>query len=671
VSLVNRLFSIILMAVCIIVLPAGGFVLYYRAEAKQSIIDLQKSITEMAAQMTERETRDFIRRFERLMTSDSEQVSLPLLNRALRQNPEFLYISFFNIRTKKNFNGGNALFSQLFSGINPENTPLFHTVRRSGKAGISDFENFYNVPVCRLVYPLGKDWYAFAVISASELVGRLSRQHMGKSGGLMLASADGNALSLSPYTENFSQEDIKGILGGASVFEYSGDRNVYIGNYARVGGQNVYLIAAESKNEAFAGISRITLIMLFFLLAMVTSFYFVALIFAAKISGPVKALADSAELVSKGDFTAAVREKSDFRELSVLLYSFNSMIKELKRYHGIQVEKVLEEKKKLELLVSLIRDGIILCGSDGELIYCNDTAREILRGDCEAEPKRSELKSRLYGLTRLRGIKADGTYELSCRGKIKVYSVVVRKLESRVQDSGVFITFHDITLDRNMQRMKDDFFHAVAHDVRVPLMTMQGYIHLLAREFPEGTRQAAYVANVKGAGERLFRLLENMLDVSRLDSDGFTPALNKTDAMQPVKEAADGFKLLCAEKGVKLTVKDTFSEPREIMMDAQLMRRVIENLLSNALKFTPAGGAVTVSAGAEKDKIFYSVEDTGPGIPEDKLDTVFNKYTQLDNPAREKGFGLGLAICRKIVNMHHGRIWAEKSETGALFKIEL
>ena len=106
--------------------------------------------------------------------------------------------------------------------------------------------------------------------------------------------------------------------------------------------------------------------------------------------------------------------------------------------------------------------------------------------------------------------------------------------------------------------------------------------------------------------------------------------------------------------------------------DSSLLRRVVENLLSNAWKFTPEGGAVTASVKAEGDALLFTVADTGPGIPAGQLEAVFEKYKRLKSGEGEAGFGLGLAIARKIVELHGGRLWVEsKPGEGSVFKIKL
>jgi signal transduction histidine kinase len=227
------------------------------------------------------------------------------------------------------------------------------------------------------------------------------------------------------------------------------------------------------------------------------------------------------------------------------------------------------------------------------------------------------------------------------------------------------MVLRDVTLERKMQQMKDDFFHSVAHDLRAPLLTMQGYIKLLEKEFPAEARQAGYVRNVKDSSDRLFKLLENILDISRMEAGQLKPDWKKIGAAEFLSSAAESFRPLFEEKKIVFSVDTSGAGKAEFNGDASLLRRVLENLLSNAWKFTPAGGKAAASAGLDASGgVLFTVSDSGPGIPADQLEAVFEKYKRLKSGEGENGFGLGLAIARKIVEIHGGKIWAEAGPRG-------
>jgi len=670
VTLLNRLLLFVFGAGLIPLLPGGIFLFYFQSKAKKDISSLQQNVSQMGSLMMEREAQDLSRRFERMWDTEESYVNRKSLERALKNNPEFLYLAFTGADGREVLSGGAPELRRYFGYLDLAGDPQFLKASRDGRAALGRFEMIFDMPVCRLVYPLGNGYYAFAAVNLRDLFEKLRSQRLGATGGLLLADAEGNALPLSGSFEKFDGARVRAILASGPVFELEGRAGPYIGAAARVRGFDLYVVALENRAEAFAGVNRMTWLMAFFLLAVGTAFYFSSLVFSRRLAGPVAALMDGAARVSAGQFKGPVSETTEFSELSDLLRAFNSMMREVDRYHGIQVEKVFEEKQKLELLVSLIHDAIILADMRGELLYANAAARAVLGPD--AGPGENEgLRRRIADLVYKKAQSKSGVVELQQGGETKYYRVSVQTLSAKTQNPAVFMVMRDITLERKIQKMKEDFFHSVAHDLRAPLLTMQGYIKLLEREFEPGAKQAGYVRSVKDSSDRLFKLLENILDISRMEAGQLKPDLQKTNAAEFLAASAEGFRALFEEKKITFTVETAGAQGLDFSADSSLLRRVLDNLLSNAWKFTPEGGRVTASVRAEGGRALFAVSDSGPGIPADQLETIFEKYKRLKAGEGESGFGLGLAIARKIVEMHGGKIWAEAGPGGGVFKFNV
>jgi signal transduction histidine kinase len=669
VTLLNRLLLFVFGAGLIPLVPGGLFLFYFQSKAKADISSLHRNVSQMGALMMEREAQDLSRRFERMWDTDESYVNRKSLERALKNNPEFLYLAFTGPDGRELLSGGAPELKRYFGYLDLSGDPLFAKAAREGRAALGRFEMVFDMPVCRLVYPLGGGYYAFAAVNLRDLFEKLRTQRLGATGGLLLSDSYGNALPLSGSFGRFRAEEVRALLAGGAVFEMEGRDGTYIGAAARVRGFDLYVLAIEDRAEAFGGVNRITWLMAFFLLAVGTAFYFSSLLFTRRLSGPLADLLAGAGRVSSGEFKTPVSEETEFAELSELLRAFNSMMREVDRYHGIQVEKVFEEKQKLELLVSLIHDAIILADLRGELLYANAAAKAILGAD--AAPGENEtLRRRIAGLVYQKARSASGVVELEAGGEKKYYRASVQTLAARTQTPAVFMVLRDITLERKIQKMKEDFFHSVAHDLRAPLLTMQGYIKLLEKEFAPEARQAGYVRNVKESSDRLFKLLENILDISRMEAGQLKPEMSLVNASEFLVSAAEGYRALFEEKKIKFIVDGSAAAKAEVFADPALLRRVMDNLLSNAWKFTPEGGTVTALAAASGGTVLFTVADSGPGVPAGQLETVFEKYKRLKQAEGESGFGLGLAIARKIVELHGGKIWAEAGE-GGLFKFSI
>jgi signal transduction histidine kinase len=222
----------------------------------------------------------------------------------------------------------------------------------------------------------------------------------------------------------------------------------------------------------------------------------------------------------------------------------------------------------------------------------------------------------------------------------------------------------DITRQREVTRMKDEFLSVVSHELRTPLTAIRGSLGLLAsgrmgRLEERGQRMLEIAAQNSG---RLVRLINDLLDIEKIESGREGMKREAVELARLVGEVLESLQPLAEAAGVKLEA--TVASP-PIVADPDRILQVLTNLVSNAVKFSTPGGTVLVRAEAREKDVLVTVRDEGRGIPSDKLEAVFERFQQVDSSdAREKGgTGLGLPIARSIVQQHGGRLWAE-SEFG-------
>lgn len=234
---------------------------------------------------------------------------------------------------------------------------------------------------------------------------------------------------------------------------------------------------------------------------------------------------------------------------------------------------------------------------------------------------------------------------------------------------GAVVTFRDVTERRAVEKMKEEFISVVSHELRTPLTSIRGALGLLASgklaHDPVGGQRMLEIA--VGATDRLMRMIDDILDLERMASGRVTMAKKACDAAELMVQAAEVMRPLAENAGVVLAVAP---QPAELWADPDRIVQTLTNLLSNAIKFSPAGTTVFLDAEGRRAKVVFRVKDSGRGIPPDKLDSIFGRFQQVDaSDARKKGgAGLGLAICRSIVQQHGGRIWVESgSGTGSTF----
>lgn len=229
---------------------------------------------------------------------------------------------------------------------------------------------------------------------------------------------------------------------------------------------------------------------------------------------------------------------------------------------------------------------------------------------------------------------------------------------------GAVVVFRDVTQRREVDRMKDEFLAVVSHELRTPLTSIQGSLGLLSGgrmgELPE--RAGSLVAVALQSTERLTRLINDLLDIERMDS-GIRPlnvtSLEAADLLRAASRQIDG---LAASAGVRVEV--VAAEGR-VLADEDSVMQTLMNLLGNAIKFSSADSSVRLDAQSRGGQVHFRVSDDGRGIPMGKLESIFERFAQVDSSdtRQQGGTGLGLTICRSIVERHGGRIWVE-SEAG-------
>ncbi|MGH2460072.1 MAG: ATP-binding protein, partial [Chloroflexota bacterium] len=218
---------------------------------------------------------------------------------------------------------------------------------------------------------------------------------------------------------------------------------------------------------------------------------------------------------------------------------------------------------------------------------------------------------------------------------------------------GAVVTFRDVTERRLVEKMKDEFISVVSHELRTPLTSIRGSLGLLASgllgDLPDRGKRMLEIA-VKNT-DRLVRLINDILDIERIESGRVTMDKRACDASDLVAQASDVMRSLADSAGVRL---EAFSDNARLFVDSDRIIQVLTNLLSNAIKFSPEQGSVVVTGERRADGFWFRVTDQGRGIPLDKLETIFERFQQVDaSDSREKGgAGLGLAICRSIVLQH-------------------
>ena len=343
------------------------------------------------------------------------------------------------------------------------------------------------------------------------------------------------------------------------------------------------------------------------------------------------------------------------------------------------LERTESQRMRLAQIFGSTSDGIMLVNLTGGLESANGRAGELLDFDASRTEGRGladVLAPHLQALGEPDGIEAtlgalfenpgrggEGDLALTAAGRI-LHWVARPTTDAGGQIAGLTLTFQDVTQEREVSRMKSDFVSFVTHQLRTPLSGIKWMLELAA-EAPAGDSDiGSYVQDAREAADRLIVLVNELLDISRLESGRLAIESTPTDVAALTAEVVKELALLVEEKGHRLAVHGTDGAAL-VMADPRLLREVVMNLTSNAIKYTAPGGDVTMEISHAKGELEWTIRDSGIGISKESQRRLFEKFYRADNALTMEadGTGLGLYLVRLIVERFGGRVWCE-SEVG-------
>ncbi|HXA17392.1 MAG TPA: two-component regulator propeller domain-containing protein [Thermoanaerobaculia bacterium] len=356
-------------------------------------------------------------------------------------------------------------------------------------------------------------------------------------------------------------------------------------------------------------------------------------------------------------------------------------------------ERAAEANKQLsrskQLILNSAGDGIFGLDEDGIATFVNPSAARMLEWPVE------ELVGKNLHLL-IHADSPDAGLSLSscevCSGGAQGATLISRTANFRrrsgrsfpveyaagtiVDDGdkgGVVVTFRDVTERLAVEQLKSEFVSTVSHELRTPLTSIRGALGLLSSGMlgPIAEKGHRMLEIAVTNTDRLVRLINDILDLERIDSGKVALTRGPVDAQTVLMQATEGLQSIAEKADVRIVVQ---AATGTLWGDSDRIIQTLTNLLGNAIKFSPRQGTVTVSGRAEEGDFVFCVADEGRGVPAEKLETIFERFSQVDtSDSRDKGgSGLGLAICESIVAAHGGRIWAEKNDpVGSRFQFTI
>jgi len=320
---------------------------------------------------------------------------------------------------------------------------------------------------------------------------------------------------------------------------------------------------------------------------------------------------------------------------------------------------LVREREETATLIETMADGVVAADARGTIVTLNQAARRLLGyGPDDPFPALAELfhekAARDLVATVLSGDEAE-PQELERVGHTLL--VTGRALPN----GGGLLVIRDVTELRRLEAMRRDFVANVSHELKTPLTSIAGYAETLASEASPGTQTERFVRPILSNARRMHRLVDDLLDLSRIESGRWQPDPERVDVRGLADEAWAAFADRARERRIQFTT--AVGNVRYVTADSEALRQVLTNLLDNALRHTPPGGRITVSLEPAPGGMTVSVADTGSGIAPEHLPRIFERFYRAD-PGRsreEGGTGLGLAIVKHLVEAHGGRVEAHSS----------
>jgi signal transduction histidine kinase/CheY-like chemotaxis protein len=349
---------------------------------------------------------------------------------------------------------------------------------------------------------------------------------------------------------------------------------------------------------------------------------------------PIRSLNQGTEAIVKGDYDHRIELKGR-DELSILAERFNYMAEVLANR-----EKRLQQKKvELEELNLTLERKV-----DSRTKALREKQEEVNRKYIEIESANEELQASYFQL------QSTATELEEAQSKLQENYNILKAMNEELQRAN---------------EVKNKFLSIMSHELRTPLTVINGYLSLvLDKNYGNPTKELRdIIAVVKEQGQNQLGLIEDLLDLTRIESGEYK--LNK-QAFVPIaliSKAVENFHPEFEAKEIVVTV-DTDQDMLTVHWDFHKMLQVFQNLLDNALKFTPAGGQISLSARSKSDFVELQVVDNGIGIPKDRQDQIFERFYQVDSSSTRRygGSGLGLSIVREIVIAHNGKVFVESDE---------
>ena len=429
--------------------------------------------------------------------------------------------------------------------------------------------------------------------------------------------------------------------------------------------------AMAAKSDRAAGVARRELLFTLALAgALVVAGLALAVLLANGIMRPVRELTATAAKIAGGDLMAKARVTSR-DEIGILAAEFNRMAERIQQLRRSDLGRLVTAQQTTEAAIDSLFEPVLVTDGEGRITRLNRAAESLFGARAEAvgKPIAEVTHDRRIAMAVSESLRAERTVAaesvaaaipISINGSeqsFRLRTTPMRDAEGHLL--GAVALLENITYLREVDRLKSEFVNTAAHHLQTPLVNLQMGLHCLitdaAGEMTDKQKDILYAC--REDSERLERLMRDLTDLSRIESGEATPRLAPVKIEEIIQSAVEAFHLAAEARDQSLRTDIIGGLPR-LHADAEQIRRVLDNLLSNAIRNTPRGGAILITAAQREGYLSISVADTGHGIPPEYLPRLFNRFLSVPG-GQSGGTGLGLAISKRLIEAHGGQISAQ------------
>ncbi len=458
-----------------------------------------------------------------------------------------------------------------------------------------------------------------------------------------------------------------------------------LSTYEPITRTNWAVIVEEPISSVYASIMTFYRLAIGIFIVMALLAVCLSLLFRKRLLAPIKQLATGAKRLGGGDFSQKIPEKGH-DELTDLAHNFNIMgqnINNLVANLKTQNYSLAVEHDKLSGILAGVTDGVIAVDSQERIILINPPAATLV-GKTPEDIIGTKLTD-TFGWTKKSAkfpmeLSKPGIYRydevtLQQPDQLASLDLMVSVVQHQNNEVAAILTVHDLTASRELETMKLDFVAIAAHELRTPLTVVRGYLNLINTEAI--SQMSIYnIENLQRAligAEQLSGLINNLLNISRIERGQMQVVIAKVDLADLIKRAVNQQQVSAKLKSQKLVYNGPTAGVY-VPADAAAISEVLNNYITNALKYTDPGSRIELSLEIAQDQVTVSVRDNGPGIPKAAQKRLFTKFYRVEHSltSGNRGTGLGLFITKTIIDLHHGTVgMASEEGKGSVFFFRL